>query len=123
MVGTPEEDLLAWLEREEERLGFATVETGLTDIDRARALFYDELGYDITDEQFMGLKQAEYLRYEELPAVDIRYEGRTIFRDKLGRFTTKELAWSSEYEHYYRDLLTGRLMTSEAAFTRVKARK
>lgn len=95
MAGTPEEDLLAWLEREEERLGFTGVETGLTDIERARDLFYDELGYDITEEQFGGLKSAQYLRYEELPTIGIGY-------------SRIEQAWG--YQDVYRDVVTGRFV-------------
>ncbi|GAH64923.1 unnamed protein product, partial [marine sediment metagenome] len=73
MAGTPEEDLLAWLEREEERLGFTSVDDALTDISKARDLFYDELGYDVTDDQFGGLQAALYTRYDELPAIGVSY--------------------------------------------------
>jgi len=93
MAGTPEEDLLAWLEREEERLGFTSVDDALGDITRARDLFYDELGYDITDDQFRGLSGANYSRYEELPAIGVSY-GRV------------EQPWG--YQPVYRDITTGR---------------
>ena len=96
MAGTPEEDLLAWLEREEESLGFASVESGLQDIDRARDLFFDELGYNLTDDQFAGLQAASYLRYEELPTIGISY----------GRIEQK---WG--YQATYRDVITGRFAT------------
>lgn len=97
MVGTPEEDLLGWLEREEERLGFTTIEDALSDIERARMLFYDELGYDITDAQFQGLKDAQYLRYDELPSVGVSY----------ARF---EQTWG--YQNVYRDIVTGRFVSA-----------
>lgn len=101
MAGTPEEDLLAWLEREEERLGFTGVEDGLTDIAKARDLFYDELGYDITESQFAGLKDAQYLRYEELPSISISY----------GRI---EQPWG--FQDTYRDVVTGRFMAKVDVF-------
>lgn len=101
MAGTPEEDLLGWLEREEERLGFTTVEGGLADIDRARTLFYDELGYDVTEEQFGGLKAAQYLRYEELPTIGVSY----------GRI---EQAWG--YQETFRDVITGRFVGKADVF-------
>ena len=96
MAGTPEEDLLGWLEREEERLGFTGVEGALGDIEKARDLFYDELGYDITDEQFKGLSDALVTRYEELPSIGVIY-GRA------------EQPWG--YQPYYRDVITGRFVS------------
>ncbi|MBA7551630.1 hypothetical protein ES705_44178 [subsurface metagenome] len=96
MAGTPEEDLLAWLEREEERLGFTSVDDALGDINKARDLFYDELGYDITDDQFKGLQDALGTRYEELPAIGVEY----------GRI---EQAWG--YQPVYRDAITGRFVS------------
>jgi len=99
---TPEEDLLEWLEREEEILGFANVQDALLDIDTARELFYNELGYDITEAQFRALGGASTLRYEELPAIGIAYEReehiwgyQDIYRDKVtGRYTAKEDVYS-----------------------------
>jgi len=101
MAGTSEEDLLAWLEREEERLGFTTVEEGLTDIEKARDLFYEELGYDITEEQFGALRQAEYLRYEELPGIGVGFE-------------RIEYPWG--YREAYRDVVTGRFVSKVDVF-------
>jgi len=95
MAGTPEEDLLAWLEREEERLGFTSVDDALGDIAKARDLFYDELGYDVTEEQFGGLQDALYTRYEELPAIGVSYE-------------RVEHRWG--YQPSYRDVITGRFV-------------
>lgn len=101
MAGTPEEDLLGWLEREEERLGFTTVQEGLTGIEEARAMLYEELGYDVTEEQFEALKVASTLRYEELPAVGVTYFLRET---KAG--------WYAQYRYEP----TGRYISAEAAF-------
>lgn len=96
MAGTPEEDLLGWLEREEERLGFVSVDDALSDIAKARDLFYDELGYDITDEQFKGLGEALNLRYHELPEIDINY-------------SRVEQSWG--FQPVYRSTVTGRFVS------------
>ena len=96
MAGTPEEDLLGWLEREEERLGFTGVEEGLTDIEKARSMLYDELGYDVTEEQYGGLKQAQELRYEELPVIGLSHH-------------RVEEDWG--YQSVYRDIVTGRFVS------------
>jgi len=102
MAGTPEEDLLGWLEREEERLGFSDVENALSDISAARDLFYDELGYDLTDAQFGALKDAQFLREEELPTIAVEH-------------TRVEQAWG--YQDIYRDTITGRFVSSEDVFS------
>jgi len=99
MAGTPEEDLLAWLEREEERLGFTSVDDALADITKARDLFYDELGYDVTDNQFRGLQDALYTRYDELPAIGVNY-------------SRIEQSWG--YQPVYRDIVTGRFVSGGA---------
>lgn len=96
MPGTPEEDLLGWLEREEQRLGFTSVDDGLSNISKARDLFFDELGYDVTDAQFQGLKTAQGTRYEDLPAIGVTY----------GRI---EQPWG--YQDVYRDVTTGRFVS------------
>lgn len=96
MAGTPEEDLLGWLEREEERLGFTSIDEALGDIVKARALFYEELGYDVTDDQFAGLKDALTTRYEEFPAISVSY-------------SRIEQPWG--YQSVYRDVITGRFLS------------
>ena len=96
MAGTPPEDLLAWLEREEENLGFTSVEEALTDIQKARVAFFKELGYEMKEEQFEGLKSALYSRYEEFPSISIEY----------GRIEQK---WG--YQPVYRDVITGRFVS------------
>jgi len=95
MPGTPEEDLLAWLEREEERLGFTAIDDALDDITAARALLYEELGYDLTDEQFQGLRGALSTRYEDLPAIGVDY-------------SRIEHDWG--FQSVYRDAVTGRFV-------------
>lgn len=102
MAGTPEEDLLGWLEREEESLGFSDIQDALGDIEKARLLLYDELGYDITESQFEALQRASMLRYEELPSIGVSY----------GRI---EQAWG--YQSTYRDITTGRFVSAEDVFS------
>ncbi|KKL17953.1 hypothetical protein LCGC14_2480350 [marine sediment metagenome] len=102
MAGTPEEDLLAWLEREEQRLGFADIDDAMSDISEARRLFFDELGYDMTDSQFAGLKDAIFTRYDELPTIGISY----------GRI---EHTWG--YQTTYRDITTGRFVSRADVFS------
>jgi hypothetical protein len=102
MAGTPEEDLLGWLEREEESLGFSAVQDALGDIEAARSLLYDELGYDITEFQFEALKSASASRYEGLPSIGVEYK---LIEHKWG------------YEASYRDLVTGRLLRAEDVFS------
>jgi hypothetical protein len=106
MAGTLEEDLLGWLEREEERLGFSDIQEGLGDIGKARALLYDELGYDITEAQFEALKSASLLRYEELPSVGITY-------------TRVEQSWG--YQDIFRDVVTGRFISGSEVFSWLSA--
>ena len=95
------EAYLDWLEREEERLGFAAVDTGLADIKSARDLLYEELGYDVTEKQFEALKDAVITRYEELPSIGISY-------DRV------EHAWG--YQDTYRDIITGRFTAKADVF-------
>jgi len=102
MAGTPEDDLLAWLEREEELLGFDSVDRSLAEYESARSLFFDELGYDITEGQFEGLKQASVLRYEELPSIGITYE-------------RQEQSWG--FQNTYRDKISGRFVNKEDVFS------
>lgn len=101
MAGTPEEDLLSWLDREEERLGFDALDDAMGDIEVARSLLYDELGYDITDAQFEGLRDALMTRYEELPTVGVEY----------GRI---EHDWG--YQTTYRDIVSGRFVSPDDVY-------
>ncbi len=99
MPGTPEEDLLEWLEREEERLGFTSIDDALDDITKARDLLYEELGYDITEEQFTGLQHALKTRYEDFPAIGV----------EMKRF---EQPWG--YQTIYRDILSKQFISGES---------
>ena len=102
MAGTPEEDLLGWLEREEESLGFGSVADGLQDIDAARQLFYDELRYDMTPSQFLALREASSLRYEQLPSIGIDYN-------------RVERSWG--YQDTYRDIISGKFISRDDVFS------
>jgi len=96
MAGTPEEDLLEWLEREEENLGFTAIEDALQDIEKARRLLFDELGYDLTEEQFSGLRGALETKYESLPSISVSHK-------------RVEQKWG--YQDVYRDVVTGRYVS------------
>lgn len=99
---TPEEDLLMWLEREEQELGYTRVEDALTDIEKARELFFRELGYDMSEGQFEALGRASTLRYEELPTIGISFE-------------RMEQKWG--YQEIYRDVITGRFAAKEDVYS------
>lgn len=105
MTGTPEEDLLAWLDREETLYGFSALDDALQDIETARSLFYKELGYDLNEEQFEALSRSLTLRYEEFFEVNVAYQ-------------RVEQAWG--YQPIYRDTTTGRFISREAAFGRLE---
>lgn len=104
MAGTPEEDLLGWLEREEEVLGFGDVEDALGDIQTARDLFFDELGYDMTESQYQGLKDAQFLRYDELPSVSTSYS--RVYNPSF-----------AGYQDVYRDTATGRFVAKADVYS------
>ena len=72
MAGTPEEDLLAWLEREEENLGFTTLQNALGDFESAHDLFIEMLGYDLQESQFQALNDAVKVRYVDFPLAGIQ---------------------------------------------------
>lgn len=71
MAGTPPEDVLEWLTREEERLGTEAVERATLDIDEARKLLYSELGYDPTESQLEAWMRAGTTKYETLPQLGV----------------------------------------------------
>jgi len=103
MTGTPEEDLLGWLEREEEVIGFNEMQRGLTgDYEEARERFFGQITGDLTENQFDSLKAASRLRYEELPQIGVSF-GRV------------EQAWG--YQETFRDVITGRFVKAEDAFS------
>lgn len=102
MAVTSEEKYMDWLDREEERLGFTAIEDAMGDIEDARALFYEELGYDMTEGQFLALKGTLQTRYEEFPAISITFE-------------RIEQKWG--YQPAYRDITTGRFVSREDVYS------
>lgn len=92
MAGTPPEDLLEWLLREEEVLGIGAVERGLVDIDSARRLLYEELGYEPTDAQLAAFAEGGALKYERLPEIGVRFE---------------MVEYTYGFRPWYRDIATG----------------
>lgn len=98
MAGTPPEDLLEWLLREEENLGVDVVERATLDMEAARELLYRELGYEIKDEHARAFMEAGRLKYEKLPEVSISFE-------------CLPQPWG--YQSVYRDIATGRFIKRE----------
>jgi len=101
MAGTPEEDLLAWLEREEEAVGFAAFEEAMTDFQKARVMYFEQVGLDMSEDQFAALTAVGYTRYVELPAAGVTF---TLRETKAG--------WYAQYKYEP----TGQFISSEAAF-------
>jgi len=101
MAGTPEEDLLGWLEREEEHFGFSEFEDMMTDFEKARKMWYDEMGWDMTEEQFTSLHHAADLRYDELPSISINFSLRE---------------YKSGWVPQYRDVVSGRFVAGADVF-------
>jgi hypothetical protein len=98
MAGTKEEDLLGWLEREEQSLGMDAIVRASTDIDYARLLLQEELGYTPTDDQLDAFMSTAGMKYEDLPNAGISFE-------------LVDRAWGSQA--VYRDLETGRFISRE----------
>ena len=98
VVGT-EERYLEWLEREEEVLGLDAIIRASTDIEKARRLLFDELGYTPTDMQLDAFMGAGYVKFEALPEIGVR-------------FAREEHAWG--YEPVYKDLITGQYTSRKA---------
>lgn len=71
MAGTPPEDLLAWLTREEERLGTTAVARAAGDYAATRDLLYDELGYEPEVAQIESLMGAYEVKNAILPELGI----------------------------------------------------
>lgn len=87
MAGTPPEDLLEWLTREEEILGTDAIERGMIDVEAARSLLYEELGYEPTESQLEAWMGAGVTKYETLPEI-----GVSLF--------SIERAWGTQYTYY-----------------------
>ena len=102
MAGTPEEDLLEWLERAEEHVGFSELQDVLLiPFAEAQEMLYKQLGY-VAEGSFEALKEASTLRYEELPSIGVSYK---LVEHGWGRQST------------YRDVITGRFVSGEDAFS------
>lgn len=71
MAGTPPEDLLEWLTREEEKLGLTRMTRATVDIDEARELLHRELGYEPSESQVSGFMGAGEAKYEVLPTLGV----------------------------------------------------
>jgi len=118
MAGTPEEDLLGWLDRAEEKVGFDALQDALAqDIEEARLLLYEELGY-LSDDQIETLRSASTWRYEELPSIGVTYTSQDVFRDPTtGRFVSRISAtWGASPIGYLREEATGKYISFEDAF-------
>jgi len=87
VAGTPPEDLLEWLTREEEALGTEAVERGTTDIEEARRLLYEELGYEPTESQLDAWMGAGKAKYEVLPEIGVS-------------LLSFERPWGTQYSYY-----------------------
>lgn len=98
MPREPEERYLEWLERVEESVGFDRTVRASTDVEEARRLLYDELGYEPTKTQLDAFMSSGVTRYEQLPILGIRHE-------------MVEHWWG--YESSYRDIITGRFVRPE----------
>ena len=96
------EDCLEWLEREEEHYGYAEFSDAMEEIDKARALFYEELGYELKDEQYAVLKAAQIIRYEELPLASVTYE---------------RMEYPGGLQDFYRDIASGQRVAREDVFS------
>jgi hypothetical protein len=96
MAETPAEDLMSWLQREEEVIGVAGMERASTDIEEAEDMLYEELGYPPSDAQLSAFMETAKTRYEAFPEIGItsyRFERdwgyQTVYRDvATGRFTS-----------------------------------
>ena len=101
-----EERYLEWLEREEEVLGLDAIIRASPDIEDARRLLFDELGYTPTDAQLDAFMGAGTMKYQQLPEIGVGFE-------------RIEHTWG--YEPTYRDLITGRFVSRRDVETTIAA--
>lgn len=99
------ERYMEWLEREEERLGVARTQRGTTDIEEAKAMLFEELGYEPTEAQVSTFMNIGKARYEIMPEVEV-----TSYRF--------ERPWG--YQMVYRDVPTGRFIAYREVSERIK---
>jgi len=96
MPKEPAERYMEWLEREEERLGIGATARATEDVEAAKRLLYEELGFDPSEAQVSAFMDIGKARYEIMPEVNItsaRLERpwgfQTSYRDvRTGRFTS-----------------------------------
>lgn len=82
------EEMMQWLDREEEVLGIDVLTRATTDVEAARELLYSELGYEPTSKQLSGFMEIAGERYEKMPELGIMHE--TIWHPK---FTYYQPVW------------------------------
>lgn len=108
MANTPEEDLLAWLTREEEVLGADATIRASQDVDYAVILLQNELGYTPTDTQVTAFQGAGQSKYSTLPDIGIS-------------FSLIEHAWGAQAT--YQDTTTGRFISSADVQARISGQQ
>lgn len=96
MAGTPPEDLLEWLMREEELVGVGAMQRGTFDVESARRLLEKELEIEVTESRITAVLEWGQTRYEALPAVGVL----------PSRF---ERPWG--FQMVYRDVTTGKFIS------------
>ena len=106
MADTPPEDLMEWLMREEERLGIAKTQRATLEIEEAKEMLFEELGYEPTEAQVDSFMETGKTRYEIMPEVGVtsrRYER----------------VWG--YQMVYTDVPTGKFLSYAEVSKRIKA--
>lgn len=106
MAGTPPEDLLEWLLREEEILGTTYTETAMLEYESARRMLFDELGYDPTGLQVTSVMEAAQMKYEILPQLGVS-------------LLATERPWGTQYQYY--DYATHRFVSTKGVMEAVRA--
>jgi len=74
MAGEMSEAYLEWLEREEETVGLGAAMRAATDIEEAKKLLTEELGYTPTDAQVEAFTGAGTMKYKTLPEIGVGFE-------------------------------------------------
>ena len=98
--GTEAPEIAQWLTRFEKRFGASESRQSMQQLSKARELFFDELGYDLTRKQFEALRSEANERTQEEILDNVRVEtGRKYISKKDGK---------EYYQTNYRDTRTGR---------------
>lgn len=101
---TDPEKLMGWLEREEEEFGITGAVSRTLDWEGCRAMLKEELGYDPSDAQIDLMQRAGRYRYEQLPQIEA---------------TTTQIIYPWGQQLWYRDVATGRRISTEEAQRRL----